>query len=390
MRGVRNLVRRLEEGEALVAGVLSGTSGDGIDVALVRPRVELVAARARLRELQLLAFETLAFEPSLATRVRAGLDGAPLDARASSLLSRDLGLAFGAAARHVADAAHATLELVGSHGQTLWHHDDAEPSGPASLQLGDGDWVAEAAGCAVVSDFRQRDLAAGGLGAPLSVLADDVVFAGAVRPTAILNLGGMANVSWLPAEGPPLAFDTGPAGALLDGLARRLLDAPYDRGGAAAARGRVRPELLASWLEHPFFAARAPKSTGRDTFGEAWIEGLLERASGFSAEDLLASGTALVAESVARAVRQGLPAPPRPLYVAGGGIHNQALLEQLRARLGAEVKSSDEVGVDPDAREALVFAALAVRCVLGESVSSPAATGARAGRSLGKISPPAR
>ncbi len=377
----------------MVAGVLSGTSGDGIDVVLARPQVVRHSDGRRLSALRSIAFETVSFEPALGARVRAGLDGAPLTPRELTLLSRDLGLAFGRAARDVAAANAVELTLVGSHGQTLWHHDDVEPSGPASLQVGDGDWVAEAAGCAVVSDFRQRDLAAGGLGAPLSVLADDVVFAAAPRPVAILNLGGMANLSWLPSEGPALAFDTGPAGALLDGLARALLGAPYDAAGATAERGEVDPELLERWLDHPFFSAPAPKSTGRDTFGPDWLRGLLklaEAAGGRSPEALLATGVALVARTVARGVRQGLPERPSRLLVAGGGVHNRALMRALAIEEVGEVASTSEVGVDPDAREALVFAALGVRCALGEAVSAPSATGAAHGRCLGKISPAAR
>ncbi|MEO2095235.1 MAG: anhydro-N-acetylmuramic acid kinase [bacterium] len=385
-------MRSLESGEAIVAGVLSGTSGDGIDVALTKPRVEPVPGGWRVISLESLAFATQPFQETLAKRLRSALDSRPLDARGLALISRDLGRAFGAAASALAQEHGLSLDLVGSHGQTLWHHDDVEPSGPASLQVGDGDWVAEAAGCAVVSDFRQRDLAAGGLGAPISALADDAIFPDAPRPLAILNLGGLANISWLPAEGMPLAFDTGPAGTLLDGLARRLLDAPFDPGGAAALAGRPHSELLARWLEHPFFGSHgppgSPRSTGRDTFGEAWIDELLAGASEWGLKetpDLLACAVELVAETVARALAAGLPEPPETLLVAGGGVHNEALMAALRERL--PVESSQTAGVDPDAREALVFATLAARCVLGQATSAPSATGAAPGRVLGKISP---
>lgn len=386
MARVRDTMRKLEAGEAIVAGVLSGTSADGIDVVLARPRV----SSARVVGLESLHFETLSFEPELGRRVRAALAGGALDVRGVALLSRDLGRAFGEAAASLARRRGLDIDLVGSHGQTLWHHDEREPSGPASLQLGDGDWVAEAAGAMVVSDFRQRDLAAGGSGAPLSVLADDVLFAQAPRPATILNLGGLANLSWLGAEGELSAFDTGPAGALLDGLARRLLERSHDEGGAVALGGAVAPDLLAAWLEHPFFQVAPPKSTGRDTFGEAWLDGLLQAEVGRRPEDLLATGCALVAESVARATRAWLPVDPARLYVAGGGVHNMRLMGELTARVGAEAVSTEDVGVDPDAREALVFAALAARCLLGESVTRAEATGAVPGRPLGKISPLAR
>ena len=314
------------------------------------------------------------------------LDGAPTDLRATALLHRDLGRAFGRAAARLAREEGLQLDLIGSHGQTVWHHDDREVEGPATLQLGDGDFVAEAAGCCVVSDFRQRDVAAGGGGAPLSAYADDLLFPDVPRPLTVLNLGGLANLSWLDGER-VLAFDTGPAGSLLDGLARRLLDRPFDDAGRVAGGGRVDRELVARFAAHPFCQAAPPKSTGRDTFGEQYVEEFLRCGHELAVADLLASGVALVGEMVALGMGH-LPARPGSLLVAGGGVHNLALLQALRRRLDMPVIPSSEAGVDPDAREALVFAALAARCLLGEPVTSPSATGAAGGRVLGKISPP--
>lgn len=393
---MRNLRRRLEEGRAVVAGVLSGTSGDGIDVVLTRP--EISRGRdgvSRLRACANRHFATMPFPAELSSRVRTALDGSEaLGVREVALLSRDLGTAFGEAVRDLARRHSVEVDLVGSHGLTVYHHDGDEPSGAASLQLGEGDFLSEAAGgVAVVSDFRQRDLAAGGEGAPISVLADDVVFAAAPRPTAILNLGGLANLSWLDEGVESLAFDTGPAGSLLDGLARRLLGRAFDPNGEMAASAAPRPDLLERWLAHPFFSLAPPKSTGRDTFGEAWIDRLLEAegAGLASPEALLATGVELVARTVARGVREHLPRPPETLWIAGGGLHNRTLFTALERHLGAGVpRSSSKIGVDPDAREALVFAVLAVRALLGEAVTRPSATGARAGRILGKITPPAR
>lgn len=389
---MQHLIESLVSGKSIVAGVLSGTSGDGIDVVLSRMSVESSGTSGvRVTGCEALDFRTLPFSASLAPRVRAALDGEALDPRGVALLSRDLGCAFGAAARQVAEDAGSSLDLVGSHGLTIYHHDGAESSGPASLQVGEGDHVAEAAGCTVVSDFRQRDLAAGGEGAPVSILADDAVFGAVGRPTTILNLGGLANLSWLPAQGEPLAFDTGPAGALLDGLARRLLDLPLDRGGEAARAGQIREEWLATWLAHPFYMQAPPKSTGRDTFGEAWVAGLLEAAGPAApAADLLRSAVELVARTVALGIRMHLPGPVGPLLVAGGGVHNATLMDALAENLGTHVGSTQLVGVDPDAREALVFAVLAARAVLGEPVTRTAASGARPGRILGKISPTGR
>lgn len=367
--------------------MLSGTSGDGIDVAVCRfapgapPRVEAAATRP--------------WPGELGSWVRSVLDGEPQGLRAAALLGRDLGRAFGRAARQVAGEAGLELDLIGSHGLTVWHHDGREPSGAATLQLGDGDFVAEEAGCAVVSDFRPRDCAAGGEGAPLTALCDGELFPALRRPACILNLGGISNLTLL-GEGQRVlsAFDAGPAGALLDGLARRLLGRPYDAAGAAAAQGRADEGLVAEVGQHPFLARRPPRSTGRDTFGEPWVEGFLGRARSraaggrVAAADVLATGVAFVAECVARALADFAPQRPSRIVVAGGGARNSALLVALERRTGLPIESSAEHGVDPDLREAIAFGVLARRAILGLASTQGSATGAAPGRILGKISPP--
>ena len=218
-----------------MAGVLSGTSADGIDVAVGRVAL---GDGPRVAGIEPVRCETVPMEASLAGRVRGGIDGDGLSFAELATLDRDLGLAFGGAARAVAARAGAgPLALVASHGQTVFHHDGDPDLGRVTLQLGDGDHVAEAAGCAVASDFRTRDCAAGGEGAPLVVLVDEVLFGAGPRPLAVLNLGGIANWTVLRSDGPPLGADAGPAGALLDGLARALLGRPMDEDGRAAARG---------------------------------------------------------------------------------------------------------------------------------------------------------
>lgn len=373
---------RLARGEAIVAGVLSGTSCDAIDVALVR------AGEDGPRET--LAFGMRPYPEYLARELRAILDGRPLTARDTALLARDLGRAFGRAARALADEQRLSLDLVGSHGQTVWHHDGLEPAGPATLQLGDGDFVARAAGALVVSDFRMADLAAGGEGAPLSALIDPELFPRAPRPLAILNLGGIANLTFLDEGAPPLAFDVGPANALLDGLSRALLGQPFDRDGQAAGAGTVHAGLLGELLAHPFFDRRPPKSTGRDTFGAAHTSRVLARAQALrlGPRDVLATGVALVAESVAQARTRFLPGDPRELVLCGGGARNLALAAELARRTGLPTVTSAAHGVDPDAREALFFAHLAVRHVLGRPSTLPSVTGARVGGVLGKLSLP--
>ncbi len=369
---------------AVVAGVLSGTSADGIDVVLARIRCE----SGSLLQPEPLAFFVETFPENVRARVRAVLDEKIPGPRECALLSRDLGLAFGRVTRECARRAGLVLDLVGSHGQTVWHHDGREPSGAATLQLGDGDFVAEESGCAVASDFRQADIAAGGEGAPLSALADGLIFASAPRPCAILNLGGMANLSVLGRGDELLAFDTGPAGSLLDGLARRLFDEPFDRGGARALAGRPEERWVRARLDHPFLARPPPKSTGRETFGELFVGEVVESARGMRREDLMASAADFVAASVALALERFVPHAIDRLLVAGGGVENRAVLAALERRARCAVATSAEVGIDPKAREALVFAVLGARCALGIPSTHPGATGARAGRVLGKLSCP--
>jgi len=373
---------RLEHGEAVVAGVLSGTSADGIDVALLR----FGATRAPAP----LAFVTQPFPPYLAQELRAVLDGRRLGAREVAILTRDLGRAFGRAARALAEREHLALDLVGSHGQTVYHHDGIEPTGAASLQLGDGDFVAHAAGAVAVSDFRSADLASGGEGAPLSAVLDPELFPTLPRPAAILNLGGIANLTFLAEDEAPLAFDVGPANALLDGLARVLLGRPYDEDGAMAARARASEPFLAELLGHPFLDRRPPKSTGRDTFGARYVDSVLARAGslGLGPCEVLATGTALVAESVAEAVARWLPCPPRELVLCGGGERNRTLCAELARRTGIATCSSRVHGLAPEAREATFFAHLAVRHVLGRPSTEPSVTGAHRGGILGKLSLP--
>lgn len=393
----------------LIAGVLSGTSADGIDVVLATATFEPMGdGRQRLAGVEGRAFATEPFDADLGRRVRSVLDGHPLGLGDLAELDRDLGLAFGTAARRVADR-HGVgeLVLVASHGQTVFHHDGDRRRGKVTLQLGDGDWVAEAAGVPVVSDFRTRDCAAGGEGAPLVGLVDDVLFAAASRPLAVLNLGGISNWTILERYGAePTAFDAGPAGALLDGLSRELLDLPFDPGGREASAGTVDGARVEEWLEHPYFSVRGPRSTGRDTFGKGYVEEILASMGGRHGgrgADILATACAFVAEAAARALAQSLGTDTASLHVlvAGGGIHNACLMAALETSLrgslgsshagrGREIAffgTSEAAGVPPDGREALAFAALGARFLIGEPSTSTAATGAHPGRILGKWSP---
>jgi anhydro-N-acetylmuramic acid kinase len=372
---------------------MSGTSADGIDAALV----ELTGRRA-----ELIAFRTLRYPPGLRRRVLALCEP---DAPVAELcaLNFALGERFARAALAVIQAAGlapAEVHLVGSHGQTVRHDPRGARVGrrrvPGTLQIGEPAVIARRTGVVTVADFRPADIAAGGCGAPLVPLADWLLLGRPDRARATLNLGGVANVTFLPPgkpDAPPeglLAFDTGPGNMVLDRLAERATAGRQscDRGGRLARTGRVHKPTLRELMRHPFLRRRPPKSCGREEFGRAFADRLWEdtRTIPLSAADLLATATALTARSVAGAIRRHLPATPAQIVCSGGGVHNPALMRALADALpDSRVLSSAELGIDPDAREAVAFAVLAARTVRGLAGNVPAATGADTGAVLGKI-----
>jgi anhydro-N-acetylmuramic acid kinase len=359
----------------LIAGVLSGTSLDGIDVAIcdVRDRDDGgVAVRCE-------ASATVPFDDRLRARIVAAYPPAPVGALELSALHAAIGEAFGDAVATVAD--RRVLDAVGSHGITLAHDNDARHT----LQLGDPFRIRERVDAMVVFDFRSADTAAGGVGAPLVPFVDALLFAH-LAPCVAINLGGIANLTVLPET---VAFDAGPANLPLDSeVARRTRGAArFDRGGALAAAGTVDEALLARMLEDPYFAAAPPKSTGREQFGAPFVArwgGELDRCSD---ADALATLTALSARTLAASIRDAAPRA-RLAIVSGGGVHNPTLLAMLREALpGVEVAVSDRFGVDPDAKEAIAFAVLAHATLRGRAAGLPAVTGARGPRLLGAIVP---
>jgi anhydro-N-acetylmuramic acid kinase len=280
---------------------------------------------------------------------------------------------------------------VASHGQTVAHH----PERRATLQLGDPSVIAERTGLTTVADFRPRDMAAGGEGAPLAPFFHHAALADAYESRVVLNLGGIANVTWLPARGEPedvIAFDVGPANALLDGVVSVLTAGRerFDRAGARARRGRVDAALLERLLDDPYLERPPPKSTGRERYGLAEAESLAAAcpADGRAPEDLLATLVAFTAEAVARACRCFLPAPPDRLLVGGGGARNPALMGALAERLGGPpVEPLDVAGVPADAAEAMAFSLMGRNALLGLPNHLPRCTGAQRAAVLGEIVP---
>jgi len=363
---------------------MSGTSLDGVSTALVRLSDAPTYA-------ELVAFRLEPYETSERGRIADAI--ARGHARDLALLHVALGERFAGAVLELLAAAGVAprdLSFIASHGQTVWH-----VPGRATLQLGDPAVIAERLGVRVVSDFRSRDVAAGGQGAPLVPLADVLLFGHPDRGRLLLNLGGMANVTWVPRRGQrdgAVAFDTGPGVAVIDAVTRQVdPDAPFDRDGARARRGRAQSSVLDALLADPYFAQAPPKSTGRERFGLEFAERLvaLTRRGGGSDDDCVATATALTAETVAGAIARWTPAAPDDaLVISGGGARNPALVERLSARIQPRpLELFDRLFFDGEAKEALVFAFLGHLTLQGMPGNLPAATGARGPRVLGRITP---
>ncbi len=377
-----------------IVGLMSGTSLDGVDAVLA----EFAGTSEADLEWRVLGFAGLPYTPEQRTRIHESIlqGSAESLCRVHALLGELLAEGVLRVCEQVGIAPD-DVDLVGSHGQTIWHIPRAGEPHAATLQLGDPARIAERTGIPVVSDFRARDIAAGGEGAPLVPWQDRVLFALAGQRRVLQNIGGIGNLTWVPPRGDPtplLAFDTGPGNALID-AAVELATAgreTFDRDGVRAARGHVRDDILAQLLGHPFFRLEPPKSTGREVFGRPFVAALAERhgiAGDAAWEDLVATLTALTARTIADAIRRWVAdRGVDEVVVSGGGARNPTLMRLIREQLRPiPVFTGERLGVVPDAKEALAFAALAWAHVHGVPGNIPEATGAQGPRVLGSLTP---
>lgn len=357
----------------LYIGLMSGTSADAIDAALVRfdPAPTMVAGR------------TFPIPQALRSEIRDVSAQLPLSALGP--LDVRLGRAFADAVTRLlreTGTPACDVRAIGSHGQTIWH----APTGdtPFTMQIGDPNVIAEETGITTVADFRRRDVAAGGQGAPLVPAFHREIFGTEAGTHCVLNLGGIANISVLGPSG-VIGFDTGPANTLMDDWVKLHRNQPYDKDGAWAAEGRCRQQLLDALLQDSYFRAAPPKSTGPEYFSREWLQRHLAGCGPMPPEDVQATLLELTARSVADAVRQHAADADR-LLVCGGGAHNRSLMVRLGVLLAPlRVASTASVGIDPDFVEACAFAWLARQRLLGAPGNVPAVTGARAPVVLGAI-----
>lgn len=380
-------------------GMMSGTSCDGIDACLVAFGGEAGAPRWRI-----LAFEHMDYPGPLRETLLRLAEAETVAFDEIPRVHVALGGVFGDFARRIVDGLPPRIRphVVASHGHTLRHLPDASPlfgqPTRSTFQIGEAAVIAERTGLPVVADFRPADLAAGGQGAPLVAFVDRLCFARDDRPVALLNLGGIANLSILPPRGSdeiPLAFDTGPANMLVDAAMVRISGGrlAFDRDGETARRGRVSETLLARWMDDSYVRRRPPKTTGRERYGRAFLEKTFDeaRAAGLSDADWVATLTRFTAASVAwnlNAWASFLTAET-PLQVCGGGARNPALMDFLRQELAPRtVRPLRRGALDAEAKEAFSFALLGDEALAGRSTNLPAATGARHGVPLGKWSLP--
>jgi anhydro-N-acetylmuramic acid kinase len=380
-----------------VAGVMSGTSADGIDVALTR----IEPGRAARPKLTLLAHEGFPYPAALRKAVLAAMNAAKTSTAELAQLHWRLGIEYARAVQRTIAKHNAKVDLIGCHGQTLYHR--AVPAMYAgqkfacTWQAGEAAVVAQELGVPVASNFRPADMVAGGQGAPLVPLLDYVMFGDPKRGRVLQNIGGIANLTAIPAGSSPhavVAFDTGPGNMVIDALAAKLFNKRFDRNGAIAARGMVLADVIETELRDPYFGLKPPRTAGREQFGREFADRFLKSCRKLSKrpEDALATGTALTAESIARSysrfVHNKMQGHPVDYIVSGGGARNATLMAMLSSRLsplGCELATTGDFGMPAEAKEAAAFALLAWMTWHRRPGNVPAATGAKRAAVLGQV-----
>ena len=390
------ILKLLQKPSRIVLGFMSGTSADGVDAALCS-----ITGCGLTTQVEQLSFTFVPFPQEVRDeilRLASGESACAADFCRINFLLGQLYCEAGEAACREAGISKGQIDLIGNHGQTLWHIPAEEEylgrRQRSTLQLGEDALLAECFGCPVVGDFRVRDMAAGGLGAPLVPYTEFLLYRRPDEWVALQNIGGIGNVTVLPANctlDQVFAFDTGPGNMVIDAVISRLTNCrmTYDDGGAMAAQGKLHPELLRWMLDDPYLSKKPPKTTGRELYGPVYVDRLMEKAGTLNVAptDLLHTVTRFTAETIAYGLRRFSPQMPQRLIVGGGGSLNRCLMEQLRQVLPeCRVMTNEDLGLNSSAKEAVAFAVLANETIFASCNNAPSATGARHPVVMGKIS----
>ncbi|NUM80597.1 anhydro-N-acetylmuramic acid kinase [bacterium] len=373
----------------LIIGVNSGTSMDALDVALVQINGTGVSVEMRLEK-----FESFPFPDGWKTYLLNLMhQGSTSQISQANVL---IGKVFADGINRFIETHridHASVTAIGSHGQTIFHHPENEMlfnrAILSTLQLGDPSVIAQETGILTVGDLRMADIAAGGSGAPLVPYFDHAAFRDAKLTRGILNIGGIANITILKANGSldgVMAFDTGPGNMLIDDAVQKFFNKPFDESGNIARTGKIREEILNAILQHEYFTLTPPKTTGRETFGQELAEKIFKKFSNIAPADLIATLTEVTARSIFDQVEKFSKQDLDELIVSGGGVKNGFLMERLKFYFKTvSIRTSDEFGIPAEAKEAMLFALLANECLMGTPANVPSVTGARKKVVVGKI-----
>lgn len=392
---MKRLLSLLNKNEKLVVGIMSGTSVDGIDVALVR-----IVGHAEVTKTELIAFENYPFSNKIRELIFELFELSSSNVKAISQMNFLLGELYTQAVFKICEQTGVQIEeidLIGCHGQTIYHHPEVELidgiNVSSTLQIGEGSVIAKKTGIITINDFRVGDMALGGLGAPLVPYPEFLLYRSNEKHIALQNIGGIGNVTILP-KGCTLeevyAFDTGPGNMVMDGIVHHLTQGQqsYDINGEMGAKGQVDEAFLATLLEDSYFKLVPPKTTGREYFGKEYVEAFIKagRARGLSDEDLVCNATALTAKSIALAYQLFVKHPIDQLIIGGGGSYNQTLINMIKTEfIGTSVLTQEEFGLNSDAKEAIAFAILANEIIHSQPSNVPSVTGALYPTLLGKI-----
>lgn len=381
----------------LILGLMSGTSLDGLDIALCR-----ITGSGMETEVEILRFRTVTYEESFKEQIRAVFSKKNVDLEKLTLLNGWVAKQHAAMINrclHDWNIPHSEIDLIASHGQTIYHAPlnlhHQEMFGNATLQIGDGDQLAVSTGLITISDFRQKHIAAGGEGAPLAVYGDYYVFGKKGEDRIMLNIGGIANFTFLPGSLDTTAIfstDTGPGNTMMDAYMQCHLNLPYDKDAAVARAGTIQDKLLQELLSNPFFDEDFPKTTGPELFNLKYLDQCLQHAGlhSLAHTDIMATLNRFSAVTIVNALKKTMGNKQAyHLYTSGGGMHNPVLMEQIAALLpGYRFSTTDSLQINPDAKEALLFAVLANETVAGETVFAGKGTAGIPSVTMGKISFP--